>query len=383
MADKTGIEWTDATWNPIAGCNDVSEGCRNCYARGMARRLEAMGSAKYAGLTVLQGSHVVWTGKIAFDEDALLQPLRWKRPRMIFTNSMSDLFHENVTDEMRDRIFAVMAVCPQHTFQVLTKRPERMRAYFASAAYANVQLRACDMVQEWITKNGGVEGLTRVFRNMSLSLSRNNHAVRADFEWPLPNVWLGVTVENQEAADERIPLLLQMPAAVRFLSCEPLLGAITLPLHTDCAIVSADGIDTVSGPDKIWRCSICKGFYKSVQDGAPGRERDVPAIDWVIVGGESGKGPGIRPMHPDWVRSLRDQSATAGVPFFFKQWGEFAEVDEVAADRAPERTWIVGAEPIAGTLHSTGGAYMQRVGKKSAGDLLDGVRHHAFPEVRA
>ena len=188
MGAKTGIEWTDATWNPIRGCSRVSEGCRNCYAERQALRFAGPGQA-YEGLAVLQNGRPHWTGKIAFVEEHLLDPLRWRKPKRIFVNSMSDLFHENVTDEMRDKIFAVMALSPQHTFQVLTKRPKQMLGYLERNA------------------TGG-----RIF-HVAQKLDAKGHGAGSG-SWPLPNVWLGVSVENQVAADERIPLLLQTPAAV-------------------------------------------------------------------------------------------------------------------------------------------------------------------------
>lgn len=234
-----GISWTDQTWNPIRGCSRVSEGCRHCYAEHQAARFSGPGQP-YEGLVTVANGHPQWTGTIAFVEKHLLDPLKWKQPRRIFVNSMSDLFHENVTDEMRHRIFGVMQECPHHTFQILTKRPAGMLA-FAEAQMA-----------------GG-------------------------FCWPLPNAWLGVSVENQKAADERIPLLLQTPAAVRFVSCEPLLGPVGLANHFPHAHGMRD--------DRFW----------------------------VICGGESG--PGARPMDPDWARSLRDQCQASGVSFFMKQMG--------------------------------------------------------------
>ncbi len=264
------IEWTQKTWNPVAGCSDKSPGCTNCYAKKMAGRLEAMGVKKYEGLTVLQGSHRVWTGKIAFDEQALLAPLRRKKPTRYFVNSMSDLFHENVTDEQIDRIFAVMALCPQHTFQVLTKRPERMLAYLRQVSDER------DM-QRWV--NAAVE--------FDLPSPMFDAAV-AEWEWPLPNVWLGVSVENQATADERIPPLLQAPAAVRFISAEPLLGPV------DVEAFLGDGESAIGGMEFI-------------------------ELDWVIVGGESG--PGARPFNIEWARSIVQQCAAAGVACFVKQMG--------------------------------------------------------------
>ncbi len=354
MSGVTGIEWTDATWNPIRGCSRVSEGCRNCYAEKVAHRFSRPGSP-YDGVVRVDAngkSTGQWNGEIKFVEERLLDPLRWKKPLRIFVNSMSDLFHPKVTDEMLDRIFAVMALCPQHTFQVLTKRPERMLEYLRSAAYVNAQLKACDIASTWIEENG-TEGFVQHFRNIGLSLSRRSHAVRADFDWPLPNVWLGVSVEDQKAADERIPLLLQTPAAVRFVSAEPLLG-----------------------PVEISSCRY-PGLWST-------------SLDWVICGGESG--PGARPMHPDWARSLRDQCVGAGVPFFFKQWGEWQLGSEYrggvdnkivlndgrALDNLSSLTWE--EEHRWSDYRSE---MMARVGKKVAGDLLDGQRYHQFPEVRA
>ena len=302
MGDKSKIEWTDATWNPIRGCSRVSEGCRNCYAERQAARFGGKGQpyegtinyrSQVSGLTYTNrgaaGSAVgSWNGTIKVIEEHLTDPLRWKKPRRIFVNSMSDLFHENLADETIDRIFAVMALCPQHTFQVLTKRAERMVAWFArSTTHAEVSAFC----------------LTNFDRCM------------IGTRWPLPNVWLGVSVENQAAADERIPHLLRTPAAVRWLSVEPMLG-----------------------PVKFW-CPY------------PG-----PVIDWVVCGGESGAG--ARPMHPDWARSLRDQCVAAGVPFFFKQWGEFAPSD-----------MAVGVPEL-------------RVGKKRAGRTLDDMEWSEYPAVR-
>lgn len=228
MSDKSKIEWTDATWNPIRGCSRVSEGCRNCYAEKVAARFsghDSKGKAlPYEGLT-RDGK---WNGTIRVVEDALLQPLKWKAPRRIFVNSMSDLFHANVTDETIDRIFAVMALCPQHTFQILTKRPERMAEYFS--ALTRVE---CASI-------GGMGGnIEYRFRRQIIQMRCNEllhagpkgqrienayeigHEVGTGARWPLPNVWLGVSVENQATADERIPHLLRTPDGdpVAFPSC--------------------------------------------------------------------------------------------------------------------------------------------------------------------
>lgn len=265
---KSKIEWTDSTWSPVTGCTKVSPGCKFCYAE---RVTERFGRGKFTD--------------VQLHPDRLDAPLRWRRPRRVFVNSMSDLFHKAVPDEFLDRVFAVMALCPQHTFQVLTKRPERMRSWFARDEKA-------DALVAW---------------QMGLMVAEKDwahgHEIANSFRrggWPLPNVWLGVSVEDQARADERIPLLLQTPAVIRFLSVEPLLGPVAFPLPCQESV--------------FWG-----------------------GIRWVIVGGESGGPPeraliyratnggrwsyGVKPEALTWVRSLRDQTTLAGVPFFFKQWG--------------------------------------------------------------
>jgi len=263
MSDRAGIEWTDATWNPLRGCSRVSEGCRNCYAERIAARFSGPGQP-YEGLAERTAKGPRWTGKVALIESALYHPLRWRKPRRIFVNSMSDLFHQDVPDEWIDRVFAVMALAPQHTFQVLTKRPERMGAWFAT-------------------------GLDTREEDVATAMRRIDINSGFFTDWPLPNVWLGTSVEDQPTADARIPHLLAAPAAVRFVSAEPLLGPVDLTVYMF-------GAHQTEETDWIAR-----------------------RLDWLIVGGESG--PGARPMHPDWARSLRDQCAAASVPFFFKQWG--------------------------------------------------------------
>lgn len=270
MGSKTGIEWTDATWNPILGCSRVSEGCRNCYAEGIAARFRTNKSGKdtvYSGLTQIVNGHPQWTGKIV-ETKKLLEPLSWKKPKRIFVNSMSDLFHENVTDEQIDKIFTVMALCPQHTFQVLTKRPKRMLAYLDRALG-----RVADLVIAMRRERGDYSPVCPL-----------PHLSPCSVWWPLANVWLGVSVENQATADERIPLLLQTSAAVRFISAEPLLGKIDLTAWSR----SVRGVR----PDDFKDCA-----------------RATPSISWIICGGESGRG--ARPMNPEWARSLRDQCEAA------------------------------------------------------------------------
>jgi protein gp37 len=224
MAD-TSIEWTDATWNPIAGCTIMSAGCTNCYAMRMAARLEAMGTEKYRGLTRRSGKRMVWTGKIRLDEKALAIPKAWKKPRLVFVNSMSDLFHEKVPFAFVKRVWDVMEGTPQHTYQILTKRPDRM-------------------------------------------------AVAARLLQQLPNVWLGTSVEDSEVL-HRIDELRSVPASIRFISFEPLIGSVA---------------------------------------GA-----NLSEINWAIVGGESG--PRSRQMLEEWVDEIEALCRKNGTAFFFKQWG--------------------------------------------------------------
>ncbi len=268
----SNIEWTQKTWNPIAGCSKVSPGCANCYAEMMAGRLAAMGQTKYQGLTVLQGSHQRWTGKIAFDEHALLEPLRRKTPTTYFVDSMSDLFHENVTDEQIDRIFAVMALCPQHTFQVLTKRPERMLRWFTKH-YNVYSPGAREMVFGYVQKKKGYSPTDSMWIS---------DAAKAFDAWPLPNVWLGVSVENQATADERIHLLLETPAAVRFISAEPLLGPINFMQVMDRRRSKAMQRNVIEAKEAN---PAHEYLVQSL-----GKDYPYTRIDWVIVGGESGNG---------------------------------------------------------------------------------------------
>ena len=278
--DKTKIAWTDATWNPLRGCSRVSAGCEHCYAEGQAHRFSGPGLA-FEGLTVAGPKGPRWTGKIKLVPEKLAEPLHWRKPRRIFVNSMSDLFHENVPDEYIDRVFAAMSQAWHHTFQVLTKRPERMR--------------------NWFTCADRHLATTRCFRNFT-------DYTEPVGPWPLPNVHLGVSVENQAAADERIPLLLETPAAVRFVSAEPLLGAVNI-----CAV-----------PDSACRPAMFSALYSPLGD-----------LDWIIVGGESG--PGARPMNEDWVRSIRDQCVEAGVAFFYKQKVENGK--KIEMPELDGRTW--------------------------------------------
>lgn len=377
MSDKSPIEWTDATWNPVSGCDRVSPGCANCYAVPLAHRFQS--KEKFSGLTVVQpNGKLNWTGLVKCHEEELLKPLSWKKPRKIFVNSMADTFHKDVPFEFLDEMFAMMAICHQHTFQVLTKRPERAVEYFANLGSRLYDIQAAG------------EGIA--------SLQGWCHAGEDDWELPLKNVWIGTSVENQQTADERISRLLQVPSVVRFLSCEPLLGPLNLSawLQEDCP--DCEGYGGGRSPnwhdDGAWICSRCEGSGQI--------PNECSGIEWVITGGESG--PGARPMHPDWPRSLRRQCKDAGVPFHFKQHGEWANYRDVGGNGwhsthkvdgkqygqithwTPEREialfdgksfetqypWMTTDSP---------GDCMVRVGKKNAGRLLDGVEHNGFPEV--
>lgn len=260
MSANSTIEWTDATWNPVTGCDRVSPGCDNCYAERIATRF---------GRPFL--------GAVECHPERLELPLRWRKPRRVFVNSVSDLFHPDIPDEFIGDVFAVMARASTHTFQILTKRPQRMASWIRGFA-------------EW-------------HRTMKVGDDR--------FPWPLPNVWLGVSVENQRYADLRIPHLLETPAAVRFISAEPLLGPVTL---------AQSNVDYLQGWETVPEHSPeCNGGAMCANLCPIPMQVQTRRLDWCIVGGESGHG--ARPMEAEWVRTLRDECVAASVPFFFKQWG--------------------------------------------------------------
>jgi protein gp37 len=324
MGDGTNISWTDATWNVTRGCRRVSAGCENCYAERHAIRMSGPGKP-YHGLVKSTATGPRWTGEVAFDADALAHPLRWIAPRTIFVDSMADLFYERFSNEQIAAVFGVMAACPRHTFQVLTKRARRMREWFewANDSESGRSLRRCGDAAERLN--------APVYRQGQDGRSPWNDI---KCQWPLPNVWLGVSVEDQEAADERIPELLRTPAAVRFLSCEPLIGQTSLA-------------EWIMEPTGNFRT------YKGTRQYELKVTKD-HSLGWVIAGCESG--PGARPCSVEWLRSLRDQCAAARVPFWLKQ--------AVAAD------------------HTQCGPDSKRKGGGVVElPYLDGEQHRAMPEA--
>jgi protein gp37 len=296
MSDSA-IEWTNKVWNPVIGCAKVSAGCKNCYAEtvaaGQPRKLAARGMhSPYLDVITDAGR---WNGRAVTMPDRLAEPLRWRAPQRVFVNSMSDLFHEDVPFEFIAAVFGVMAAAPRHTFQVLTKRPARMLKLFKWLDNALAFNRKEDVGCQSAVDICVMEALCLPPHEASMRVAED--LARAHQTWPLPNVWIGVSVEDQETANERIPLLLQAPAAIQFISAEPLLGPIDL-----CHIVKAG----------IGRDALRVDDDSSSWGGGPERH-----LDWVIVGGESG--PGHRPAEVEWIESLADQCLAAGVPPFVKQ----------------------------------------------------------------
>lgn len=295
---KTKIDWTDMVWNPVTGCSPVSSGCENCYARRMHER------------------HL-WSNdsfsKVTLHPERLEQPLHWRKPRRVFVDSMGDLFHEAVPDGFIDRVFAVMALSPRHCFQLLTKRPARMLEYL----------------------NGHAAGGRHIY-SAAQNIKMPRGLSKTGTRWPLRNVWLGVSVEDQKTADERIPLLLQTPAALRFVSIEPTLGPVNL-----------------------------SGFMP----GPVGLVPRYQTINWVIAGGETG--PTARPMHPAWAINIMDQCHAAGVPFFFKQQGEWARLCDHLRYSG---SCLEDVRVFDGQCQM-----MAKVGKRVAGHLLDGREWREVP----
>jgi len=396
--NKSKIEWTEVTWNPVTGCTPISPGCENCYAKRMATRLR--GRCGYPKDDPF---------RVTLHPERLNEPLSWKKPRRVFVCSMGDLFHDDVDGGFLCRVFDTIMAAEQHIFLVLTKRPKRMRDFFKRCIHGTIS-----------------------------------------------NLWVGVTVENQEAANKRIPLLLQTPAAVHFVSCEPLLGPVDLrpwlkryyhggvpglrvgdmllpPSVTgkSTLLKYAQEIDP-SGPqraDKVYLTTDleaaklfafaypCGHVYRAVpalplEDDPDCKEPgisyqtpaaivvppDTPVIDWVIVGGETG--PNARPCNPNWVRSLRDQCQDAGTSFFFKSWGEWAPCKPMVVDQAnriekglplPKQYVVLETglseedmkhdRGIRAAITGRVGITMAKVGKRHAGRLLDGREWSEYPEV--
>jgi len=341
MADSTQIEWSDATWNVITGCKVKTKGCTNCYAMRLAgTRLQHHPSR--AGLTQPSAAGPVWNGEVRFNEPWLRQPLTWKRGRLIFVVAHGDLFYEGVPDEWIDKVFAVMAMAPQHTFQVLTKRSARMRDY----------------MKRFAADYGPIE-------KQILALGGN--PIEALTQWPLPNMWMGVSAEDQATAEERVPHLQDTPAAVRWVSAEPLLGEIRLDELMRSSPTSASR-DQPDDRDSDW--TYCDNALEGKRSTKVG-QYDVPKIDWVVTGGESGVG--ARPSKTAWFRSLRDQCAKHGTAHLHKQNGNWLDDDAAA---------FMGS--ATSPMHQfSDGSTVVHVGKKKAGRHLDGVLHDQYPEVQS
>lgn len=338
MGDNSGIEWTDATWNPVQGCTQISPGCANCYAMRFAGRFAKPGERYHGLVTIGKNKRAIWTGKGRLDARKLAKPLHWKRPRRVFVNSMSDLFYEEFTNEEIAAVFGVMAACPQHTFQILTKRPWRMLEWFA-----------------WAEQHGDEQDLMRFGPSALLACAWEAcsgdiwtdgddpfdgdlpTAKRFGTAWPLRNVWLGVSVETHTYTP-RIDALRCAPAVLRFLSIEPLLEEL---------------------------CNL-----------------DLTDIGWLIAGCESG--PGARPAEVDWYRSLRDQCQAAGVPFFLKQAKEVRKGCVAPTDSPLEI--IKAVSPIDRTRFTdvlTAGPGSKIKGGGIIGlPYLDGRQHKAFPKTK-
>lgn len=334
MAETTHIEWADSTWNPLTGCTKVSPGCDNCYAEGVVNRFAGHNSAfpNRFDIVTMRGPKM------------LHLPLskKWAAPRRVFVNSLSDLFHADVPDEFIARVFAVMALAPQHTFQLLTKRHARMRALLSDDGFEN------EVAHE-------IVGLT-----VADGIPEPDYLNAFTPWWPLPHVWLGVSVEDQQWADIRIPALLDTPAALRWISAEPLLGPLDLTQYLP------------RRGDTEW----------------------ARRLNWVVVGGESG--PRARPMHPSWVRDIRDDLAHAAVPWLFKQWGAWQNGSAPGVDGQREHVVAIDGRhepsrdffrtpvltPLAHDVHAhriRTPVLMAKVGKAAAGRTLDGRTYDAFP----
>lgn len=316
MSDKSSIEWTDATWNPVTGCTKVSPGCDHCYAETFAERWRG-----------IPGHYFENGFDVTLRPERLDQPIRWRKPRRIFVNSMSDLFHDDVPGEYIAQVFAAMGLARWHTFQLLTKRHGRMRSMLNSQVF---RIQMLDAAYRMVT---GESGAVLPAEVKQAYWARKDEVLQGErdsaLEWPLPNVWVGVSVEDQKWADIRIPALLDTPAAVRWISAEPLLGPLRL---------------------NEWL----------------GAEAKV-ALNWVVLGGESG--PGARPMLDNWAREVRRQCEASATPFLFKQWGAWAPSPNgnlVSVVDAEGHEWP---------------ARMFRGPKAATGRMLDGQTWDQYPEA--
>lgn len=345
MAENSKIEWCHHTFNPWRGCRAISDACANCYAKVLVEgRLQQDFSAR------IRAAESTWKQPLAWNRKAAKEGVRYR----VFCASLADVFDAEVPDEWRLDLFALIAVTPHLDWLLLTKRPKVMRDFLAAKDLDEaIGHRAFELLERMngITAEQSAIAAGLLHGGGGHALPTSAHLVPHADAWPLPNVWLGTTVENQAMAEARIPHLLATPAAVRFLSMEPLLGPVDLT-----------AIRHGSDPD----LSVFGAQW---------------GPDWVITGGESG--PGARPTHPDWFRSLRDDCAKAGVPFLFKQWGEWRphSGDDVFTGKVPETRWCDprGEYPWPGPHDED--CLMQRVGKQAAGRHLDGLLHDGYPVV--
>lgn len=347
MAEHSKIEWTDSTWNPCTGCTKVSAGCAHCYAEAIINRREGAGAFD----------------TVVLHPDRLELPLHWRKPRRIFVNSMSDLFHPAVPDEFIDSVFAVMAVCSEHFFQVLTKRPARMLDYLTKHAFESGPNVRC----------------------LELTLENNRliDSNQRGYHWPLPNVMLVISAENQPTANQRMPVLLQCPAALRGVSLEPLLGPIDLT-RIDYGWLLRETLQKASRfeglpeptesdlvKDGVAFLDVLTGKWFDGWDSGP----DGKKLDSVIVGGESGDQ--ARPMHPGWPRALRDQCVEARIPFFFKQWGEWLPGTQ-ARHLSDAILSHINVRPL---VHKGVQTFSFHVGRDRAGRLLDRTEWNQMPTI--
>lgn len=345
MAENSQIEWTDHTFNPWRGCVKVSPGCDHCYAETLSKRNPATLGEWGKDANRVIAADAYWKKPEKWEREAEAFYAKHGRRQRVFCASLGDVF-ENRLDlaAPRLRLLDLIRRTPSLDWLLLTKRPKNVmpllhKAYMdvcdpdgAGAPYEGLDLM--DWLADW-QEHGS----------------------------PPTNIWIGTSVEDQERADQRIPALLRVPAAVRFLSMEPLLGPVDLTLQLEPRLDRhAAGLSDDPLAASMLADAICSGH---------GSGPMLPSLDWVIVGGENGHG--ARPMHPEWARSLRDQCAEAGVPFFFKQWGAYAPTYDFDGDLGIELSGEIWSPPFSNSTQ------MKRVGKHAAGRLLDGTTHDGFP----